>query len=116
MLLPNYTENLLGIKDVIVTNIEESEYEKHIYLDCKLQMQVCPHCHMETKRVHSYRWQVVKDVPIAGKKAYLHVRKRRYFCPHCGGTFLEKLSFLKRYQRTTQRLLMHVINDFRDPV
>ena len=116
MLLPNYTENLLGIKDVIVTNIEESEYEKHIYLDCKLQMQVCPHCHMETKRVHSYIWQIVKDVPIAGKKAYLHVRKRRYFCPHCGGTFLEKLSFLKRYQRTTQRLLMHVINDFRDPV
>lgn len=116
MLLPNYTENLLGLKDVIVTNVEENESEKHIYLDLKLQMQVCPHCHMETKRVHSYRMQVVKDVPIAGKNSYLHIRKRRYFCPHCGGTFLEKLSFLKRYRRTTQRLMMHVINDYRDPV
>lgn len=116
MPLPNYTENLLGIKDVIVTNIEENEFEKHIYLDCILKMQVCPHCHMETKRVHSYRWQTVKDVPISGKFAYLHIRKRRYYCPHCHGTFLEKLPFLKRYQRTTQRLMIQVINDFKEPV
>ena len=116
MLSSHYTEELLGIKDVIVTNIEEMDYEKHIYLDCKLQTQICPRCHAETKRIHSYRWQVVKDLPIAGKNTYLHVRKRRYFCPHCNHTFLEKLSFLKRYQRTTQRLLIHVINDFRDPV
>ena len=116
MLSSNYSEKLLGIKDVIITNVKEMEYEKHIYLDCKLQPQTCPHCHNQTMRIHSYRWQIVKDVPTAGKNTYLHVRKRRYYCRHCNGTFLEKLSFLKRYQRTTQRLLIHVINDFREPV
>lgn len=116
MLSTNYTENLLGIKDVIITDIKETDSEKHIYLDCMLKIQRCPHCFRETKRVHSYRNQVVKDVSIFGKHTYLHIRKRRYYCPHCGGTFLEKLGFLKRYQRTTQRLLMQVIRDFSDPL
>lgn len=116
MLSTNYTEILLGIKDVIVTDVQETDFEKHIYLDCVLKKQRCPHCFRETQRVHSYRRQIVKDVSMCGKNTYLHVRKRRYFCPHCGSTFLEKLSFLKKYQRTTQRLLMHVINDFRDPL
>lgn len=109
----DYTEDLLGLKDVFVTKIEESEYEKHIFLECKLESQVCPHCHMETKRVHSYTLQVVKDTPIGAKPTLLHLHKRRYYCPHCGKTFLQKLPFLKRYQRYTQRLMANVINQFK---
>lgn len=109
----DYTEDLLGLKDVIVTKIKEIDNEKHIYLDCKLQTQVCPHCHFPTKRVHSYRVQTVKDIPSFGKLTLLHIRKRRYYCPFCGHVFQEKLSFLNRYQRTTPRLLAQVLNDFR---
>ena len=70
MLSTNYTENLLGIKDVIITDIKETDSEKHIYLDCMLKIQRCPHCFRETKRVHSFRNQVVKYVSIFGKHTY----------------------------------------------
>lgn len=113
MLYKDYTEELLGLKDVIVTNIINIEGHMHIYLDCKLQPQVCPHCRFATKRVHSYRNQTVSDVDFAGLNGILHIRRRRYLCTFCNKTFYEKLAFLKRYQRHTQRLMCKVINDFR---
>ena len=70
MLSTNYTEILLGIKDVIVTDVQETDFEKHIYLDCVLKTQLCPHCFRETQRVHSYRRQIVKDVSMCGKNTY----------------------------------------------
>jgi len=57
---------------------------------------VCPHCHFETKKVHAYRNQIVKDTEIGGLQSILHIHKRRYCCKSCGHTFYEKLPFLKR--------------------
>ena len=37
MLTNNYTEELLGLKDVIVTKVEEFNFEKHIYLTLKVK-------------------------------------------------------------------------------
>jgi transposase len=68
---------------------------------------------METKRVHSYRVQKVKDLSVQGLNTILHLRKRRYYCPHCGKAFFEKLSFLKRYQRMTARLMAKVIDGYK---
>lgn len=113
MLYANYTEELLGLKDVIVTNIKHNHGQVHINMETKLQMQVCPNCRHETKRTHSYRIQVVKDLPLQGKHCILHLRKRRYFCSHCGKVFSEKLSFLPRYQRNTTRLVAKVMDDYK---
>jgi transposase len=82
MLYTDYTEKILGLKDVIVTKVENINEEVHIFLDMKLETQVCPHCRHETKRTHDYRIQIVKDLSNFGASVYLHVRKRRYYCPH----------------------------------
>lgn len=113
MLYDNYTEDLLGLKGVVLIKIEEIENVKHIYLETKTESMVCPHCHFETKKTHAYRNQIVKDTEIAGLQSILHIRKRRYYCKSCGHTFYEKLTFLKRYQRLTQRVMVKVINDYR---
>ena len=113
MLYANYTEELLGIPDIIVKNIKKDDKNIHIYADMKLKMQVCPNCRMETKRVHSYRYQKVKDISIQGLNTIIHLRKRRYYCPYCGKAFLEKLPFLKRYQRVTSRLMAKVLGDYK---
>lgn len=81
MLYSDYTGELLGLKDVLVTGVVNKEDILIIYLDSKLQMQVCPACGWETKRVHSYRTQAVKDLPMQGKRTILYLRKRRYYCP-----------------------------------
>ena len=59
-----------------------------------------------------YREQIIKDIPL-GRKTYIHLRKRRYVCPHCNKRFYEKNLFLARYHRTTTRLVAAVITAFR---
>lgn len=113
MLYTDYTGELLGLKDVVVTNVKNIDNQIYVSLDTKLRMHVCPNCRHETKRTHSYRIQIVKDLPLQGKHCILHLRKRRYFCPHCGKVFFEKISFLPRYQRNTTRLVSKVMEDFR---
>lgn len=112
MLYPNCTADLLGLKDVIVTKVENFNNQIHVWLEPVLQMQVCPACRHETKRTHSYREQLVKDLPLQGQHCLLHLRKRRYYCAHCGAVFQEKLSFLARYQRNTKRLTTKVLSDY----
>ena len=80
MLYDNYTEDLLGLKGAILIKIEEIENVKHIYLKTNVEATVCPHCHFETKKVHAYRNQIVKDTEIGGLQSILHINKRRYRC------------------------------------
>lgn len=112
MLYPDYTADLLGLKDVIVTKVENMNNQIHVWLEPVLQAQVCPSCRHETKRAHSYRTQLVKDLPLQGMHCILHLRKRRYFCPHCKAVFQEKLSFLQRYQRNIKRLTAKILHDY----
>lgn len=113
MLYPNYTGDLLGLEDIIVTKVLSQEEEIYVYIEPKLKMQVCPACRHETKRAHDYRTQVVKDVSLQGKHCLLYLRKRRYLCPHCKHVFLERLPFLARYQRNTIRLVSRIMEDYR---
>lgn len=114
MLESNYIEKLIGIKDVILENVEEINYEKHIYFTLRRQIHICPNCCSETNTIHDYRVQVVKDCSSYGAKTYLHFRKRRYVCGNCGKRFFEKNSFLPKYQRTTQRLWANTLNSLSD--
>lgn len=113
MLYTDYTENLLGLKDVVVTKVENINEEVHIFLDMKLETQACPHCRHETKRIHDYRTQIVKDLSNFGASVLLHLRKRRYYCPFCNKSFNQKISFLPRYQRMTSRMQAYIMDEFR---
>jgi transposase len=110
----NYTEELLGLKDVMVKKVEKTDARIYVYLSTKLQAQVCPGCRFDTKRVHSYRTQPIKDLPLQGLFVTLYLSKRRYYCPHCGKVFTEKISFLPKYQRMTTRLRFKVMDDYRN--
>ena len=81
MLSRDYTTELLGLKDVIVKNMEETE--DFIKLS-------------------------IKDLPMRKKILFLQLRKRRYHCPHCGKNFPEENTFLMRYQRMSKSLREHI--------
>ena len=114
MLYKDFTEKLLGLQDVIVTNIEENEKEIHINAELKRKMHNCICCGTATDTIHDYRKQVIKDIPAFGKKVTIVLRKRRYRCTHCGKRFLEKNNFLPKYHRMTNRLCSFVIDKLRD--
>ena len=114
MLMTDYTSKLLNLEDVIITNVESFSNQLHIYIELPRRKHVCPCCGAETDRVHDYRRQKIKDVPLA-RDTFLHLRKRRYRCD-CGKRFFEKNIFLPRYYRVTSRLVAEIIFAFKKVV
>ena len=110
MLNQNYTAKLLNLEEVIITNVENFSEELHVYIELPRKEHICPACGAATDRVHDYRMQTVKDVPLA-RNTFLHLRKRRYRCD-CGKRFFEKNTFLPRYHRVTRRLVTEIIHAF----
>ena len=111
MLNQDYTSKFLNLEDVIITNVENVDDQLHIYIELPRDKHVCPACGAVTDRIHDYRMQVIKDVPLA-RDTFLHLRKRRYRCD-CGKRFFEKNTFLPRYYRVTTRLVAEIMFAFK---
>jgi transposase len=114
MLNNDYTTKLLNLEDVIIKNVENISAQVHIYIELPRRKHSCPNCGAKTDRVHDYRTQKIKDVPLA-RDTFLHLRKRRYRCD-CGKRFYEKIDFLPRYHRVTNRLVAEVVYAFKKTV
>ena len=108
MLYRDCIENLLQLKDVIVTNIECIGKQIHIHLRMQQRLHYCPRCGSITGKVHDYRTQLVRDVSISGYETILHLRKRRHVCPRCGKRFDEHIEFLPRYSQFTNRVNLQI--------
>ena len=114
MLNQDYTSKLLNLEDVIITNDENISNQLHISIELPRRKHTCPCCGTVTDRVHDYRMQVIKDVPLA-RDTFLHLRKRRYRCD-CGKRFFEINTFLPRYYRVTTRLVAEIMFAFKKTV
>ena len=111
MLMENYTTKLLNLEEVIITDVKNISDQLHIYIELPRKEHICPCCGATTDRVHDYRMQTIKDIPL-GRNTYLHLRKRRYRCD-CGKRFFEENTFLPRYYRVTGRLVTSIILAFK---
>ncbi len=111
MLMENYTTKLLNLEEVIITDVKNISDQIHIYIELPRKEHICPCCGATTDRVHDYRMQTIKDIPL-GRNTYLHLRKRRYRCD-CGKRFFEENTFLPRYYRVTGRLVTSIILAFK---
>ena len=112
MLYTYSTEKLVGLQDLIIKKIVTNEKEIHIYGQLERKSHKCPCCGAETAKIHDYREQVIKDIPLYDKHAFIHLKKRRYRCD-CGKRFYEANSFLPRYHRRTNRLSAHILDRLR---
>ena len=111
MLMSDYTAELLNLEGVIITNVENITDQLHVYIELPRTKHVCPACGAVTDRIHDYRMQIIRDIPLA-RDTFLHLRKRRYRCG-CVKRFFEKNPFLPRYYRITSRLVAQIIQEFR---
>ncbi len=110
MLKQDYITEFLNLEDVIITEVKNLADQLHVYLEMPRREHICPCCGARTDRIHDYRMQTIKDIPL-GRATFLHLRKRRYRCI-CGKRFYEKTSFLPRYYRMTSRLIAEIIFAF----
>ena len=111
MLMTDYTSKLLNLEDVIITGVDNISNQMHIHIELPRTPHICPACGASTDRVHDYRKQIIKDIPLA-RDTFLHLRKRRYRCS-CGKRFFEKNTFLPRYYRVTSRLVSEIMFSFK---
>jgi Transposase and inactivated derivatives len=108
----DYTEELTGLKDVVVSFVERKDSILHIHLMMEQRIHTCPRCGERTSKVHDYREQRIKDISSFGQFTVLHLKKRRHACPACGKRFYENVDFLPRYHRITNRLYTYILNEF----
>lgn len=110
MPISDFTSKLLELEDVIISDLHSTNTEVHISFSLKRRPHPCPHCGFITQAVHDYRTSVLKDLPVMGKKTFLHYRKRRYHCPNCHKHFYESFPFLPRHCRITTLLAFYAIH------
>lgn len=74
-----------------------------LYLKPIGKVMHCQQCGARCRQVHETTVRRVRDLPLFEYRVVLHVPRRRVWCDQCGGPRLEKLAWLGRYQRVTER-------------
>ena len=82
LLNKDYTAQLLNLKGIMITNIENISVAVRTYLELPRIKRACPAYGVLSDRTYDYRMQTVKNIPL-GRKTLLYLRKRRYRYP-CG--------------------------------
>ncbi|NER38310.1 MAG: transposase [Oscillatoria sp. SIO1A7] len=68
----------------------------------------CPHCDRFTEDINQDRPILVRDLPAFGKKVYLEVPRRQFFCSNCQKFFTENLDYIHAKRRHTIRYEQYV--------
>lgn len=110
MPISDFTSKLLELEDVFISDVSVTNTEVHVFFSLKRKPHTCPHCQTLTDKVHDYRISVIKDLPLMGKRSFLHYRKRRYHCPTCGKHFYESFSLLPKHCRITTRMAFYSLH------
>lgn len=110
----NFITNLLDLKDVKVTKLRNRKNRIRIHIELPVREHTCPCCHAKTSKIHDYRFQLIKDIPIYYKDTFIYYRKRRYVCKQCKKRFYEKNSFLPKRARKTNRLSAFIIEQLKE--
>ena len=110
----NFITNLLDLKDVKVTKFRNRKNRIRIHIELPVREHTCPCCHAKTSKIHDYRFQLIKDIPIYYKNTFIYYRKRRYVCKQCRKRFYEKNSFLPKRARKTNRLSAFIIEQLKE--
>lgn len=97
--------NILNLSSYVVTSLVENEHDYHIVAEAKEHPSTCQIC--ETPDVVGFgrNKQLVRDLPIHGKRVGIYVDTRRYRCRACNKTFYERLPSVDAKRMMTTRLI-----------
>lgn len=117
--MTNNIRNLFGLQGFKVLEIEIKEKEVVVLVESELEVGVCPHCGKVSNKRHDYYWTKVRDLPVSGKKVFLHLKRIRLYCPKCKRPFLmpvdlcgKKKSYTWRYgEKVYSQILYSTIKD-----
>lgn len=97
--------NVLNLPAYTVTSFQENEHDYHIDAVASQEPVACPHCHHGKFDGFGRREQMVKDLPMHGKRVGIYIDTRRYRCKSCSKTFYETLPAINEKRSMTNRLV-----------
>ena len=96
--------NILNLPSYTVTALQENEHDYHIDAVARDRPDRCPHCQSDNLVGFGRREQMVKDLPMHGKRVGLYVETKRFQCRSCDKTFYESLPDVDEKRMMTSRL------------
>jgi transposase len=97
--------NILNLPAYAVTAFHENEHDYHVTAEAKQRIASCPHCCHSKVDGFGRREQMVRDLPMHGKRVGLYIDTRRYRCKSCSKTFYESLPDINDRRLMTNRLV-----------
>jgi transposase len=97
--------NILNLPAYLVTAIVENEHDYHINAEVKAAPTRCEHCFSNVLVGYGRREQLVKDLPMHGRRVGIYVSTRRFKCQSCQKTFSETLPEVDERRTMTKRLV-----------
>lgn len=83
-------------------------------IESKNQKATCPHCGLESDKLHQNHRHLVKDLPISGQPVYLQVNRRQFKCDNCRKPFSEELDFVASKRTYTKRLAENILEQLKE--
>ena len=96
--------NIFNLSCCKVLGIQQNEHDYHIDVEAAEPPTSCPHCRSGDLVGFGRREQMVKDLPMHGRRVGLYIDTRRYRCRTCGKTFYEALPEIDEKRLMTKRL------------
>lgn len=97
--------NILNLPAYRVLHVDTNEHDYHITAEVVEPPRRCLHCFSDNLVGFGRREQMVRDLPMHGKRAGLYVDTRRFRCRSCTKTFYESLPEVDEKRLMTKRLV-----------
>ncbi|WP_434782447.1 ISL3 family transposase [Ferrovum myxofaciens] len=100
--------NILNLRSYTVTAVQENDFDYYVDVESRHEPFGCPHCAHTALDGFGRREQMVKDLPMHGKRVGVYIDTRRYRCKACRKTFYETLPDINERRAMTNRLTLWV--------
>jgi transposase len=97
--------NILNLPQYRVLTVNKNEHDYHINAESINPATACPYCQSNSLVGFGRREQLVKDLPMHGRRVGLYISTRRMLCRRCDKTFSETLPEVDAQRAMTQRLV-----------
>lgn len=97
--------NILHLPAYSVIKVDDTDHDYHIYAEVAESPIFCPHCDSRSFVGFGRREQLIRDLPMHGKRVGIYVDTRRYKCRGCDKTFYEPLPDIDEKRLMTTRLV-----------
>lgn len=101
-------ELLLDLPKVKVLRCEISDTEAHIYCESVEGSGICPVCQDKCLQVRMVQQRTIRDMALLGRKVFLHLTTRQFYCQKCNRYFNESFDFVDKSATMTNRYEQYI--------